>query len=183
MALIWNHWWKEISFINASSNMFFLTYGVHVLGTFTWCVFNNASARSAIECFLPERKRSPRCLQALAILVDRCIARKSKMATKTITSLREGRCMQYFRFGFRNEYVCFFVRVYETEQFKLKVGRCFALISNQWRDLICLLQGAAFFIERAHAIVQHLMITLTSARWSARIVELASGVNIMFNYS
>ena len=36
-------------------------------------VFNNASARSA-----------PRCLQALAIQVDRCIAWKSKMATKTI---------------------------------------------------------------------------------------------------
>ena len=49
-----------------------------------WGVFNIASARSAIECFLPERKGSPRCLQALAIQVDRCIARKSKMATKTI---------------------------------------------------------------------------------------------------
>ena len=45
-------------------------------------VFNNASARSAIQCFLPERKRSPRCLQALAIQVNRCIARKSKMVTK-----------------------------------------------------------------------------------------------------
>ena len=51
-------------------------------------VFNNVSARSAIECFLPERKRSPRCLQALAIQVDRCIARKSKMATKTIMGFR-----------------------------------------------------------------------------------------------
>ena len=125
----------------------FLTYRVHVLGTFTWGVFNNASARSAIECFLPERKRSPRCLQALAILGDRytCIARKSKMATKTITSLREGRCTQYFRFDFRNDDVCFFVWVNEIEQFKLKVGRYFALISNQWWDLICLLQGAAIF--------------------------------------
>ena len=60
-------------------------------------LFNNASARSAIECFLPERKRSPRCLQALAIQVDRCIARKSKMVTKTIMGFREGLCTQYFQ--------------------------------------------------------------------------------------
>ena len=40
------------------------------------------------------------------------------------------------------------------EQFKLKVGRCFALISNQLGDLIYLLLGAAIFIERALAIVQ-----------------------------
>ena len=60
-------------------------------------VFNNASARSAIECFHPSRKRSPRCLQALAIQVDRCIARKSKMVTKTIMGFREGLCTQYFQ--------------------------------------------------------------------------------------
>ena len=60
-------------------------------------VFNNASARSAIECFLPERKRSPRCLQALAIQVDRCIAGKSKMVTKTVMGFREGLCTQYFQ--------------------------------------------------------------------------------------
>ena len=30
-------------------------------------VLNNASAQSAIKCFLSERKHSPRCLQALAI--------------------------------------------------------------------------------------------------------------------
>ena len=47
-------------------------------------VFDNASARDAIEYFLYERKRSPRCLQELAIQVDRCIARNSKMTTKTI---------------------------------------------------------------------------------------------------
>ena len=41
------------------------------------------------------------------------------------------------------------------EQFKLKLGRCFALISNQLGDLICLLLGAAIFIEQALAIVQH----------------------------
>ena len=60
-------------------------------------VFNNASARIAIECFLPERKRSPRCLQALAIQVDRCIARKSKIVTKTIMGFREVLCTQYFQ--------------------------------------------------------------------------------------
>ena len=41
--------------------------------------------------------------------------------------------------------VCFFVWIYEMEQFKLKVGRSFTLISNQWEDLICLLLGAAIF--------------------------------------
>ena len=40
------------------------------------------------------------------------------------------------------------------EQFKLKVGGCFALISNHLGDLICLLLGAAIFIEPALAIVQ-----------------------------
>ena len=60
--------------------------GIHVQVTRTP---NNASAQSAIECFLPECKRSPRCLQALAIQVYRCIARKAKMATKTIMGFRE----------------------------------------------------------------------------------------------
>ena len=41
-------------------------------------------------------------------------------------------------------YVPFFW-IYEMEQFKLKVGRFFALTSNQWWDLICLLLGAAIF--------------------------------------
>ena len=36
-----------------------------------------------------------------------------------------------FRFDFRNDDVCFFVWIYEMEQFKLKVGMCFGLISNQ----------------------------------------------------
>ena len=41
------------------------------------------------------------------------------------------------------------------EQFKLRVERCFALISNKWGDLICLLLGTAiFFIVGALAIVQ-----------------------------
>ena len=59
-------------------------------------LFNNASDRSAIECFLSESKRSPRCLQALASQVDRCIALKSKMVTKTM-GFREGLSMQYFQ--------------------------------------------------------------------------------------
>ena len=50
-----------------------------------------------------------------------------------------------FRFDFWNDDVCFFVWIYEMEQFKLKVGMCFALISNQFGDLICLLLGAAIF--------------------------------------
>ena len=81
-------------------------------------VFNNASARSAIECFLSERKHSPRWLQVLAIQVDRCFARKSKMATQTIMGFREGLCTQYFRFDCRNDDVCFFVWIYEIEQLK-----------------------------------------------------------------
>ena len=56
-----------------------------------------------------------------------------------------------FRFDFLNDEVCFFVWIYEMEQFKLKIGRCFVLMSNQWGGgLICLLLGAAiFFIELA----------------------------------
>ena len=49
------------------------------------------------------------------------------MDTKTIMGFREGLC----RFDFRNDDDCFFVWIYEMEQFKLKIGRCFALISNQ----------------------------------------------------
>ena len=44
---------------------------------------------------LSERKRSPRCLQALAIQFDRCIARNSKMATKTIMGF-----VRYYEFLF-----------------------------------------------------------------------------------
>ena len=50
-----------------------------------------------------------------------------------------------FRFDFWNDDVYFFVWIYELEQFKLKVERCFALLSHQWGRLIGLLQGAAFF--------------------------------------
>ena len=48
-----------------------------------------------------------------------------------------------FQILFRNDDVCFFVWTYEMEQFKLKVGWCFALISFQRGDLICLLLGAS----------------------------------------
>ena len=78
-------------------------------------MFNNASARSAIECFLPKRKRSPRCLQALAIQVDRCIARKSKMVTNTIMVFVRDYARNIFRFNFRNDDVCFFVWIYEMK--------------------------------------------------------------------
>ena len=53
-------------------------------------MFNNASAQCAIECFLSERKRSPRRLQALTIQHDRCFARNSKMATEIIMGFRGG---------------------------------------------------------------------------------------------
>ena len=39
------------------------------------------------------------------------------------------------------------------EKIKLKVERCFALLFNHWGRLISLLQGAAFYIEQALAIV------------------------------
>ena len=55
-----------------------------------WGVFDNASALSAIECFLSERKRSPRRLQALTIQHDRCFSQNSKMATKIIMGFRGG---------------------------------------------------------------------------------------------
>ena len=56
-----------------------------------------------------------------------------------------------FRFDFWNDDVCFFVWIYEMEQFKLKVVRFFALISNLRGYLICLLLGTAIFLlERSH---------------------------------
>ena len=63
-------------------------------------MFNNASAQSAFECFVSECKCLPRCLQVLAFQVDRCIARKSKMPTKTIMGFREALCTQYFQIRF-----------------------------------------------------------------------------------
>ena len=62
-----------------------------------------------------------RCVQALAIQVHRCIARKSKMATKTIMVFVRDYARNIFRFDFCNDDVCFFVWIYEMEQFKPKV--------------------------------------------------------------
>ena len=52
-----------------------------------------------------------------------------------------------FRFDFRNEDVCFFMWLYENEQFELKVGRCFGLISNQF-DL-CVIGRSHFLLSRS----------------------------------
>ena len=62
------------------------------------------------------------------------------------------------------------------DQFKLKVEMCFALLSNQWGHLICLLLGAAIFLLSEPSLsFNNVMILLTNARSSAHIVELASG--------
>ena len=75
----------------------------------------------------------------------------------------------------QNDDVCFFVWIYKIKQVKLKVGRCFGLISNQWGfDLFD--TGRSHFLLSDHSLsFNNAMITLTSPRWSARIVELASG--------
>ena len=116
-------------------------------------VFNNASSLNAFEFFPSEHRRSPRRLHALAIQLDRCFARNSRMATKTKMGFRERLyydARNFFRFDFWNDDVCIFVWIYEMEQFKLKVERCFPLLFNHWRPLICLLQAAQpFFIYRA----------------------------------
>ena len=51
----------------------------------------------------------------------------------------------FSRFNFRNDDVGFFVWIYEMEQFKLKVERCFRFDFQPLGDLICLLLGAAVF--------------------------------------
>ena len=65
----------------------------------------------------------------------------------------------------------------EMEQFKLRVGSCFALISNQFGDT----GRSHFLLDESSLAFNNVMITLTSARWSARIVELASGLQIRGN--
>ena len=59
-------------------------------------MFNNVSARSAIERFLSVSKRT----QALTIQPDRCFAPNSKMATMIIMGFREVLCMHYFQILF-----------------------------------------------------------------------------------
>ena len=68
------------------------------------------------------------------------------------------------------------------EQFKLKVGRCFALISNHLGGFDLLVTWRRHFLLSARSLsFNNVMITLTSARPSARIVELASAVIAMCN--
>ena len=63
------------------------------------------------------------------------------------------------------------------EQVKLKVGRCFALISNQWGVFDLFVTGRSHFILSERSLsFNNARITLTSAHWSARIVELVSGI-------
>ena len=80
------------------------------------------------------------------------------------------------RFNFRNDDVCFFVWIYEMEQFKLKVERCFALISNHLGGFDSFVTGRRHFLLSERSLsFNNVIITLTSARSSARTVELASG--------
>ena len=52
-------------------------------------------------------------------------------------------------------YVSLCEYIYEMEQFKLKVGRWFALISNRWREFDLFVTGRSHFvIERELAIIQ-----------------------------
>ena len=65
------------------------------------------------------------------------------------------------------------------EQFKLKVGRCFALISNHLGEFDLFVTGRRHFLLSERSLsFNNVMITLTSARPSARTVELASGISI-----
>ena len=67
------------------------------------------------------------------------------------------------------------------EQVKLKVGRCFALISNQWGRFDLFVTGRSHLLLSERSLsFNNAMITLKSALWSARLVELASGVNFLF---
>ena len=91
---------------------------------------------------------------------------------KTIMGFREGLCTQYFQIRFSD--VCFFVCIYDMEQFKLKVGRCFAgFPTNGGFDWLVTGRSHFTLSERSLSF-NSVMITQTNARWSARIVELAS---------
>ena len=59
------------------------------------------------------------------------------------------------------------------EQFKLKVGRCFALISNHFGGFDLFVTGRRHFLLSERSLsFNNVMITLTSARSSTRTVEL-----------
>ena len=58
----------------------------------------------------------------------------------------------------------------------------FRLISNQWANggFDLFVTGRSHFLLSERSLsFNNVMITLTSARWSARIVELASGIGIL----
>ena len=56
------------------------------------------------------------------------------------------------------------------EHFKLKVERCFALISNQWEEFDLFVTGRSNVLFGEHSLsFKNVMITLASAPWSARI--------------
>ena len=75
--------------------------------------------------------------------------------------------------------LCTVVWIYEMEQFKLKVGRCFALISNHLGGFDLFVTGRRHFLFSEHSLsFNNVMITPTSARPSARTVELASDLSI-----
>ena len=79
-----------------------------------------------------------------------------------------------FRFNFRNEDVCFFVWIYEMEQFKLKVGRCFALISNHLGGFDLFVTGRRHFLLSERSLsFNNVVITLTNARTNARTVDMS----------
>ena len=81
-----------------------------------------------------------------------------------------------FSFDFPNDDVLFFVWIYEMEQFKLKVERCsrFDFQTNGRFDLF-ITRRSHFLLSERSLSFDNVMITQTSARWSARISELASG--------
>ena len=60
-------------------------------------------------------------------------------------------------------------------QFKMKAGRkVFRLISNQWAFDLFVTGRSTFLLSERSLSFNNAMITLTSARWSACIVELTS---------
>ena len=131
-------------------------------------MLKNASARSAIECFLSERKCSRFNMIGVSYEIQRCLPKQSWVFVRKYER-------NIFRFDFWDDDV--FVCIYEMEQSKLKVERCFAFLSNRWGR-----QFDLFTAGRSHLLLSecslsfnNIMITLTSARLSARIVELTSG--------
>ena len=89
-------------------------------------MFNNASVRSVIVRFLSERNRSR--LKSICVHVS---PENQRWLPKLWVFVRDY-TRNIFKFDFRNDDLCFFVWIYEMEQFKLKVGWCYALIFNQW---------------------------------------------------